>query len=115
MANLFEEGLLTLKQAAKIVSEKFPDRQKGKNEIGKGVSCSTLFRWAKKGVGGVRLETVRVGRTIGTSRPALSRFFKKLADADQSAAPAQTAIGASRKRTVEIAAAEQILARAGVG
>lgn len=42
------------------------------------VSPSTLWRWANKGVGGVRLETVRCGGVTVTSEDALRRFFAAL-------------------------------------
>ena len=41
---------------------------------------STVWRWALKGVRGVRLEVVRVGGTLCTSAQALQRFFDRLAD-----------------------------------
>lgn len=41
---------------------------------GKKPSTCTLWRWSTKGVHGVRLETVRLGRRIFTSRQALGRF-----------------------------------------
>lgn len=41
---------------------------------------STVWRWALKGVRGVRLEVVRVGGTLCTSTQALQRFFDRLAD-----------------------------------
>jgi hypothetical protein len=42
--------------------------------------ASCLFRWAKHGLRGVRLETLRVGGTLCTSREALERFFARLAE-----------------------------------
>jgi hypothetical protein len=44
--------------------------------------ASCLFRWAKNGLRGVRLETIRVGGTLCTSRQALERFFARLAELD---------------------------------
>lgn len=38
---------------------------------------SCLWRWAQHGVRGVRLEVVRVGGTICTSREALQRFIER--------------------------------------
>lgn len=49
---------------------------------GKRVAVSTLWRWCRKGLGGVRLEYIRIGRSIATSREALSRFCNALAQAD---------------------------------
>jgi hypothetical protein len=47
------------------------------------VTAKTVGRWAKKGIrspGGltVRLEVIRLGRRILTSREAVRRFFEKL-------------------------------------
>jgi hypothetical protein len=42
------------------------------------VAPSTLWRWAKIGVRGIRLETVKIGGTTCTSLEALRRFFAAL-------------------------------------
>lgn len=47
---------------------------------GKPAHAATLFRWASKGLHGVKLEVVQVGGTKCTSREALARFFKKLTE-----------------------------------
>jgi hypothetical protein len=54
---------------------------------------STLYRWARKGIGGVRLEYLRIGRSMVTSREALDRFFAQLAAADERAAAEFVAAG----------------------
>ena len=36
---------------------------------------ATLYRWATRGVGGVKLETIRLGDRFLTSRQALTRFI----------------------------------------
>ncbi len=48
---------------------------------------SAIWRWCRKGIkvrsgDRLRLDHVRVGGRIFTSRPALARFFKALAEAD---------------------------------
>jgi hypothetical protein len=48
--------------------------------------AATLYRWAKKGLRGVRLETIRVGGTLCTSTAALQRFFDALSQTDQRSA-----------------------------
>jgi hypothetical protein len=48
---------------------------------GKRLHQSTAFRWAKHGLRGVRLETIRVGGTLCTSAEALQRFFDALSAA----------------------------------
>jgi len=50
---------------------------------GKRPAVSTLWRWCRKGLKGVHLEYLRVGRNIVTSREALLRFFAALAEADE--------------------------------
>ena len=55
---------------------------------GRKVHTSTLWRWARKGVKGVRLETRRLGGRFVTSLEALERFSKKLAEPVDDPAPA---------------------------
>lgn len=52
---------------------------------GRRPHTSTLWRWCRKGCRGTRLEYVRVGSKIATSREALDRFFYALAVADAAA------------------------------
>ena len=40
----------------------------------------TLWRWASKGVAGVRLQTLKIGGRTYTSRPAIERFLLRLND-----------------------------------
>ena len=49
---------------------------------GKRPHPSTLYRWTTRGVRGVRLEYVRIGHRIATSREALARFAQQLAAVD---------------------------------
>lgn len=49
---------------------------------GKRPHTSTLWRWCRKGCRGIRLEYVRIGSKIATSREALDRFFNAQAAAD---------------------------------
>ncbi len=69
MINLLTEEILSLTEAAK----KLPARRAGKRP-----HAATLYRWAKNGLGGFRLETVQVGGTKCTSMEALQRFFEQL-------------------------------------
>ena len=78
-ASLLDESPLTLAEAAKVLP-----RLRG----GKRVHVATLHRWALKGVAGVRLETIRLGRTVVTSREALQRFAERLGAREVPAAPA---------------------------
>ena len=72
--SLAESEVLTLTEASKIL----PRRN------GKRPAAATLWRWCRFGIKGVRLEYIRCGRNIMTSRTALQRFFEDLARADQS-------------------------------
>lgn len=86
------------------------------------IARSTLWRWCRKGLGGVHLEYVRVGRDIATSREAMNRFFAALADVDEPLADPQPAmlVGvpelgvSSRAQRKAIEQAERRLAEAGV-
>ncbi len=42
---------------------------------GKRPDISTMTRWIHRGVGGNKLEAVRIGRQLITSRQALTRFI----------------------------------------
>lgn len=45
---------------------------------GRPVNPSTLWRWATRGLRGVRLETIRVGGSTCTSTEAVKRFLAAL-------------------------------------
>ena len=80
---------------------------------------STLWRWARQGLMGVRLEYQRVGRRIYTSREALDRFFEAVTLADQAAyadshrTSATQPSASTKQRDKALAAAEAELAEAG--
>jgi hypothetical protein len=63
-------------------------------------SPATAWRWALKGIRGVKLETVMMGGRRYTSREAVDRFFAGLTEARAAAAPAP-----SRLRAEQIARA----------
>jgi hypothetical protein len=65
-----QENLITLTQAAKLLP----------SNNGKRIAVSTLFRWATRGLRGVRLESRRFGRRIYTTPEALDAFGKALID-----------------------------------
>jgi len=67
------EELLSLAEATKVMPR----------VNGKRPAISTLWRWCRKGLRGVHLDYVRVGRNIATTREALSRFFNALAAMDE--------------------------------
>ncbi len=49
---------------------------------GKKIHASSLWRWARKGIHGIRLETRRLGGRFVTSLEAIERFSKRLAEVD---------------------------------
>lgn len=71
--NINNEALVSLTEATKLVPKTGAKR----------LAISTLWRWCRKGLRGVRLEYVRIGRGIATSQEALNRFFQALAEADR--------------------------------
>ena len=64
--HLLDEDLIPLSAASKLL----PPRP-----TGKPVGLATLYRWAQRGVRGVRLETVPTPLGKMTSREALKRFL----------------------------------------
>lgn len=88
---------------------------------GKKVCVCTIWRWCKRGLRGVRLEYVRVGRKICTSQPALRRFFAELSALDRQSPltgrpkflPKRNPI-TSRQRLRALAEADTVLERAGI-
>jgi len=104
-----DEQLITLTQASKLLPE----------VDGRKVAVCTLWRWCRKGLRGVFLEYVRVGRRICTTREALLRFFTDLAELDEKAPPPPAPLSTrtpvtSRQRQRALAEAEAILQEAGI-
>lgn len=102
------EQLLSLTDAARTIPR-----------VGKRrVHCSTLWRWCRKGLRGVRLEYVKIGRRIATSSEALARFFNALAAADvdlpQGAPPLKQRPEHPKARAQAIQHAKEKLAKAGL-
>jgi hypothetical protein len=71
MIDPLNDELLTATQAAKLCPR----------VAGKKPHVTIIWRWAKEGVGGIRLEHVVISRTLYTTREALHRFFRDLAAA----------------------------------
>ena len=64
----------------------FPEAAKRLPTInGKNVHASSVWRWARKGVRGVYLESRRLGGRYLTSLEALERFTEKLAEVSREA------------------------------
>jgi Protein of unknown function (DUF1580) len=62
--DLYEETLVSLAEAVCLLPGRRPH-------------SSTLWRWYRRGVHGVRLETVVVGGRRFTSRAAIERFIQR--------------------------------------
>ena len=87
-----DEQIVSLTNATKLLPARRGNRPAH-------VSC--MFRWAKHGLRGVKLETLRVGGTICTSKQALERFFSRLAELDgPDAETARAATPARRQREI---------------
>ncbi len=82
------------------------------------IHVSTLWRWCRGGIRGVRLEYVRLGSRIFTSKDALGRFANRLAELDAEDTPQSVAppprprTNAHRER--EVARAESVLRSGGI-
>ena len=87
---LADETLLTLAEAA----AKLPRRN------GRKIHASSVWRWARKGVSGVRLEARRLGGCFFTSVEALDRFSAQLAELPpEAAARKRRTVTKKRRRT----------------
>ncbi len=102
---LCNEEVLTFTEAAAVLP-----RLNGKRP-----HASTLWRWARRGLHGVHLETRRIGARFVTSREALERFAKKLSEIplpDRPKPPPKPP--SDRHRAKSVAQAEKVLAKAGI-
>ena len=98
MSDLLDENLITLAEAARLVPRR-PSR-------------TSLWRWHKYGVRGVRLETVLIGGIRYTSLQAFARWIEATSKAADRA-PARRHLRRKRRRQIE--QAEAILDAAGIG
>ena len=69
MINMQSETILTLSEAA----NRLPKRRRGKRP-----HVATMYRWARNGLRGTRLEVIQVGGSLCTSSEAVQRFFEML-------------------------------------
>lgn len=100
MIDMQNETVVSLTEAAK----ELPKRRAGKKP-----HVATLYRWASRGMRGVRLETLQVGGTLCTSLEALQRFFNCLSP-NSTSSPTTTI--PNRRR--EVQAAQQKLTGMGL-
>lgn len=68
MIDTTKEHLLPVRDVPKLL----PRRPNGRR-----LHISAVYRWIQRGVGGVRLEAVKIGGTTYTSREALERFAQQ--------------------------------------
>ena len=63
----------------KVLAEEVVTLREARNELfrvtGRRPDKTTIYRWALRGVGGTKLETVRIGNRLLTSKQALTRFI----------------------------------------
>jgi hypothetical protein len=78
--DVFEEPAISFADLARRLSA---------GRDGPRVAVSTIHRWRRPGIRGVRLEAVKIGAAWHTTRSAFSRFCAALTeDADSEARPA---------------------------
>jgi hypothetical protein len=97
MSDLLAEDRLTLAELARL----------------EGVNVCTVWRWAQRGVRGVKLETFSVGGRRFTTRGAHGRFAEGCTVAAQGT-PSSPAPRTNRQREAAVRKAEAELAKAGV-
>src|SRR3954468_21569029 len=56
---------------------------------GKRVHVATVFRWAQRGIRGVRLAVIQIGAVKCTTPEAIDDFFRRLTDQDVNSRGAQ--------------------------
>lgn len=66
---------------------------------------STLHRWRRRGVHGVRLETCLIGGKRYTTREAMNRFFESVTAVSESDHTNKQALPANRQKEIERAEA----------
>ncbi len=89
------EQLISLREAPAVL----PRVRRGRK-----LHRATLYRWAKDGRNGVRLETLQVGGTLCTSVEALQRFFRALTPLAGGVAGPAVRPAASTERTAAVLA-----------
>lgn len=100
--DILNEDVVSLNDAAKIL----PNRP----------HVSTMWRWYKRGVRGIRLETAVLGGKRYTSKEAIQRFVERTTEAHDrgGAAPTKPINETMRQRRAAIEKAERELSAAGI-
>lgn len=68
---------------------------------GKHPHISTLFRWYDRGINGVHLECLRIGRKLAVTQEALDRFFKEAGATGPQRRPRRAASATPKGRTAK--------------
>jgi len=103
-----QQELLSLTDAARVLQIN-----------GKRPHISSIWRWCRRGLNGVRLEYGRAGRRIVTTRTALTKFMNQLAEADRPPTPSKQPVQSAVHCTpvtnrVAIERAQKVLKDAGI-
>ncbi|MGB2985455.1 MAG: DUF1580 domain-containing protein [Phycisphaerae bacterium] len=103
---LHDEHVVTFSEAARSLPK----------VNGRRPHASSIWRWVRKGIRGVKLESRRVGGRFVTSLEALERFSKALAEIDLPDRPKTTSgrRATSRQRAKPIKKAEAVLTAGGI-
>ncbi len=92
MIDISQENLVALADVPAMLP-----RRRG----GKRVHLSCVYRWAQRGIRGVRLEVLQCGGTKATSREALARFFQRLEQSPQQRKESPSARSRRRQREID--------------
>ena len=101
MIDVNVEQVLSLQEASQ--RDILPRRRGGKRP-----HVATFFRWVTHGVGGVRLEAIKVGGTLCTSAEAIQRFCERLTEGDKRLTPSAPTVG--RRAREQRAASDRVAA-----
>ena len=71
--NVEHDTLISLRQLPSFLQKR----------IGKRIHLSTIFRWRRRGIFGVQLECISIGRQTYTTLEAVIKFFEASTDARQ--------------------------------
>jgi hypothetical protein len=77
-----------------------------RRRAGRKLNVATVFRWASSGIRGVRLEVVRFGGTLCTTKSALLEFFRSLAPTKHRSLPPEFRTAGQQQRASERAGKE---------
>ena len=97
MIDLSAEKLIPVCDVPKLL----PPRQ-----TGKPVHISAVYRWIQRGLGGVHLETIKIGGTLYTSKEAFQRFAERRTGNRDPSQATELPTTATRRKQIERAERE---------